>query len=467
MRLRHTLYAGLVALLPLGAMAQTDPAALQTAAITALQEGDLAAAASYAQALVALDPGDPVGRGILARVALMQGQPAEARDQAVALWHYNDDQIVRYDAARLAAFSWVEMDWPIFGQYWLRRALTVAPDDAAAAETINDFRNLRAANPLKLDLAMAVTPSANVTNGTTAREIRINGETLGFYLGDTFLPLAPSYIDRAYGGIAYAPRLSVSYRLREDADSVTNAWAMLQYRGVILSDAARRELDGAEYNGQQISDRHFSFGQVLTGLDHQWRWAASDLTLSGHVGRNWSRGAQGDNLVNLGLSYTLYAGETASTTLAYSREWRLDTQGNDPDETRNTLRLSHVRFLDNGSRVSASVGVTQALSAATETAFDRLSLDLGFRPPEMISGVTLDGRLSYSWTNYPDYSFFEPIDGGRTDESFAVGVDARLQRFSYAGFSPVISLEARRTLSNVNQFANDELLLDIGFESSF
>lgn len=445
----------------------------QLLATQALLAGDLPLAAELAQALITRDPADPVGRGVLARIALMQGNPAAARDQAVALWSASDDPAVRYDAARLAAFAWVELDRPFLGQFWLRRALTVAPDAEAEARTNADARALREPNPLSVNLSFSLNPSSNVTGGTSVNTISVNGDPLEIpagwlpFFGNTPITLSPSPIDRSYGGLAYAPGLSVSYRLHQDDDSRTNLWTRLQYRGVILSDAAERALEGETYNREQITARHFSFGQALAGIDHVMRFDRADLALSLHGGRSWQRGDPAEDIGSISATYTYFTGNYAATSAGLTREWRFDTEGLSPVQIRDSLRLNHIQMLDNGTRLRLSLGATQARSANARSDFDRMSFDFALRPRDWVEGITLEARASYQWTHYPDYAFFSAIDGGRKDERVALALDIQLPRYSYAGFSPVVSFEAGQTFSNINQFASDDVNFNLGFESTF
>lgn len=444
---------------------------MQELATQALLSGDLPMAEALAQALVARDGSDPVGRGILARLALTAGDPAAAKAQAVALWSQSDDPAVRYDAARLAAFAWVEMDWPSIGQLWLRRALTVAPDEEARAQTIADFRAVRAANPLTIGLSFSLSPSVNVTGGTNVDKIFVNGDPLvlppEFIDSPDPLILGPSPLDRAYSGIAYAPSLSLGYRLHDHSTSASNLWGVVQYRGVILSNRAKRALEDLPPGYGQITEKQFSFGQILAGYDYTWRLDHSDVSLATHAGRSWQRGKPAENIVNLGSTYTHYIGQYAAANVGFAREWRFDVEGEDAVEIRHTLRVGHIQMLQSGGRLRLDMGLTQARSAENAGDFNRLSVDLSYRPQDVIAGITLEGRLGYQRTHYPNYAFFDPVEGGRNDERISLGIDAQFPRFDYAGFSPVLSLERNRTFSNINQFETDELIFNIDFDSSF
>ncbi len=59
------------------------------------------------------------------------------------------------------------------------------------------------------------------------------------------------------------------------------------------------------------------------------------------------------------------------------------------------------------------------------------------------------------------------MPGGRSDERLFASVQATFVDYSYAGFSPLVRLNAGRTESNVSRFNLTELSLDIGIRSTF
>lgn len=440
------------------------PDQLRNAALAALDAGDLAQAAQYARALVFRDPADAVARGILAQVALAAGDPAAARAQGAALWRSASDNAQRYDGARLAAYGAMQGGNLMLAQLWLRRALAVAPDPASAQQTAQDFRAVRDRNPLSLSFGLSVSPSDNVTGGTTVDVIRVDGEPVRLVDGNgqVILPyIAPSPIDRAYGGWSYAPSLSLTYRLQADDRAQTRIWASGQYRGVLLSDAALAQLDRYDLGNQD-----FSQGQIMAGIDRQMMLGNGSLTLSANLGRTWSRSAQSEDALGIGISRVLELDPAHALIFGLDHEWRLDAQASGDDQTRTTLRFGQITMMGD-TRLRLDLSFSDARSDDYQKDYDRATAGLALTPPDPLPGVRLEARLTGAWTSFPTYRFFADIPGGRTDRQLALDVDVTLDRFSWAGFSPTVSLQAERTLSNVNQFESGGVTVNFGFRSTF
>ncbi len=457
---------------PLPALAQDaltlTPDQVRTAAVAALQAGDAGAAEQFARALLLRDQNDPVARRILAELAIAAGNPAALREQAAALWRSAPTLAARYEAARMGAFAATQENRLTVAQFWLRRAMTVAPDADALRQTVNDFRAVRESNPLSLDFGLAISPSNNVNGGSDVDYIRIDGEIVCLEAGGICIfPMSPSAVDRAYSGWSYAPSLSLAYRLHADEAGQTRLTFQAGGRGVILSDEALAALEGETYGDEPIGNETFSSWQIRAGIDHQIARPDGTYTLSATLGRDWARGERSENNVTLGFGrvLTLNGGEALIFGLAH--EWHLDADADAPDQIRDVLRLGHVRSLENGGRLRFDLSLTDARSDDYQKNFHRVGLTATLTLPPPLPGVRLDTRAGITWTNFPDYQFFDPVPGGRSDLQMTVGADITLDRWSYAGFSPQVQLSAERTDSNINQFASEGVTVGFALVSTF
>ena len=61
-------------------------------------------------------------------------------------------------------------------QYWLRRAVEVAPTPATEARAIRDFKYLRATNPWSTRISFSITPDSNVNDGSANETSFLNYE---------------------------------------------------------------------------------------------------------------------------------------------------------------------------------------------------------------------------------------------------------------------------------------------------
>lgn len=457
---------------PLPVLAQDalvlSPDQMRSAAIAALQAGDGGTAEQFARALLARDPNDPVAHRILAELAIAMGDPTALREQATALWRSAPTVAARYEAARMGAFAATQEDRLTVAQFWLRRAMTVAPDADALRQTVSDFRAVRDRNPLSLDFGLSFSPSDNVTGGSDVDYIRVDGEIVCLEAaGICVFPMSPSAVDRAYSGWSYAPSLSLSYRLHADASGQTRAIFQAGGRGVILSDAALADLDGAEYNDEPIVNETFSSWQVRAGIEHQIARPDGSYTLSATLGRDWARGDPSENNVALGFGRVLTLSDSEALIFGVSHEWHLDADPAEADQIRDVLRIGHVRSLETGGRLRFDLSLTDARSDNYQKDFNRVGLSANLTLPPPLPGVRLDTRAGVTWTNFPTYQFFDPVPGGRSDLQVSVGADITFDRWSYAGFSPQLQLSAERTDSNINQFESEGVAVGFALVSTF
>jgi hypothetical protein len=95
----------------------------------------------------------------------------------------------------------------------------------------------------------------------------------------------------------------------------------------------------------------------------------------------------------------------------------------------------------------------------------------GLRASYALGEAVGPARLSFtagaSWTDFPDYSLFGPIPGGRQDRRVFARAEAVFEDWSFAGFAPVLSLDAARTESNVSRFDTDSVGVGISLRSTF
>ncbi|MCC7319428.1 MAG: hypothetical protein IT542_00460 [Rubellimicrobium sp.] len=469
--MKHTLLAVVLLALacagagggPVAAQAELTPDEMRAATVAAFDSGDFARAEAYARALLLRDPQDRVALGVIAQLALGAGDHEATRAAALAIWRSGAGRDDRYQAARLIAWSDLQAGHLTRARLWLRRALLVAPDATAAAATAADYRALRDEDPLSFRFDLGVNPSDNATGGTDVDLIRVNGVPLMF--GP--LPLSPDPVDRAWSGVALSPSFTLSYRLHESPAARSRVWLAGQGRWVVLSPEARAALEGVQYQGVPIADRHFSYWQATAGIEHEMARADGALTLGADLGRVWQRGEPSEDIAGLSLDRRWQIGEDGIFALGARIEYHLAASGGDSDSQRATLSAQHMITTAGGWGLRSDLALTHAASATANAVFDRVSLALAATPPAFLPGIDLSARLSATVTLYPDYRFFEPVPGGREDRRLALGVDVGLPRMSWAGFSPAIEIEAHRTTSNVNQYETGGVTVNLALRSNF
>lgn len=450
----------LAAALPGVAQAQAvlTPEALRAAAVAAFDSGAVNDARLFAEALLQRDPADVVARAILARLAFAADDPAAARAQAAALWRAAEDPRQRYDAARLAALAAAEEGRFTLSQFWLRRALTVAPDEEAARRTIADYRTIRDRNPWSPELSFTLAPSDNVNGGAeTAYNIIEGFPVVGLLSPDA----------QALSGWIGSADLSTRYRLLATDTGLFEATARLWGRRVWLSDEARAFIAEEQDEGDPpITDSDFSSAMAEVGLS--WRrindsgLLGADLTF----GRTWTAGAADYDYLRLGVNAALPRGEDGVVQLRGFAEQRWTPEGANADE-RLGLQAGYRWQLAGGATLGATLSWNTTLSDSGNRASETRSLTVNWEPAAPFGPVEPMLTIGGHWTEYPDYTVFFPVPGGRQDDGLFARIEMRLPNLSQAGFSPVVTLGYERIDSNVSRFARDGFSIDFGLRSDF
>ncbi len=425
-----------------------DPGGVRALAMAELSQGNGPAARALARALLARDPADPTALLVAAEAALLaQDWPDALR--AAALAHRAVEGPARFRAARIAAFAHAHMGQFSRAQIWLRRAEPDAPDAATARQLVQDYRAIRARNPLSVQLGFGIAPSSNVNGGSRSDTLQLPGLPFEFELsGDA----------RALSGIAYSGDVDLRYRLRADARS--ESWARLQLSGrsYLLSRAARHQAPGA-----RGSD--YALASLGVGLGHRaaldgWR---APVELSTLLSRTWYGGdAYVDALrLSLGSALLLRRDTRLEMTL---RADRLERRDIDAGWWLPGLRtvLRHQR--PDGGLVDLTLDLETARTDLADTGFRGASLgaDYAFaRPfgPVMLS-IGAEAELR-------DYETSRYTRDGRDDRRGALHGRLGLPGLGRYGLTPELTLRAERVWSDVDLFDEERLTLGFGLRSSF
>ena len=124
-------------------------------AAQALVNGDAALALQIAETVVAARPDDRSAHVVIAAAAPRLGDPAKGRRAGARAWALSRGDAQKYEAARLTALAAANEQRFTLSTFWLRRALTVAPDEAARTQTLSDARIVRQRNPWSTQLSFS------------------------------------------------------------------------------------------------------------------------------------------------------------------------------------------------------------------------------------------------------------------------------------------------------------------------
>ncbi|SLN49270.1 hypothetical protein ROJ8625_02425 [Roseivivax jejudonensis] len=440
-----------------GAQSVLTPDALRDVAGRAAVSGRPDLARSAAEALLARDPDDVQALLILSRAA-RDGQDFDtARDAAGRAFRGAGDADTRYAAALAMAQALSSDGARTRAQFWLRRAMQIAPTERQKAQAVADFRYVRSRNPWSTRLSFSVAPSSNVNGGTTSESF------------DLFLPIGNGYYvpapdlepegaSRALSGLEIGTGISTERVIFETRTRRISLDLGLSRRDVVLSDDARDIAPDAE-NGD------FARTTVSAGLTQDWTTPSKRVGAS--IGARLARDWYGGDL----LSQTVSANGTLRVALAprllgqaglsVDHEAGFGTR-EDADGWRASLGATHV--LEGGHRLSLALSHRDRESDAEILDFTeqeaKLSLDLG-RP---VLGTGLAFGLSASGRAYEEHPY--SLDG-RNDRRYGAWARASLDELDYYGFVPDLTLSASRTESDIGLYDSEEFGVSVGIRSKF
>ncbi len=423
------------------------PAEMRTIAFADLAGGNPARALALSEALLLRDADDAVALRIGAQAALELGEPEVAFRHARSLYLTTTDARLRFEGARIAALALAQQQRFTRAQLWLRRARQAAPSVEDAAAIADDYQVLRQHNPLQIELDFGYAPSSNVNNGSSSDTIE--------FLGLTF-KLSPEA--QQLSGHIISASAGLTYRLNETARSRTSARLAMQARRHTLSPAAREAAPNYDVSNLDLD-------QVTLTLSHQWASPYDDqpASLSIRYGQLWLGGEGYSNTYELSAARRWRVDDRTGlvTSLSFGRTAYTESDS-EADHWDGTLQW--IRDLENGHRLSLSVGAGQTLSELTTLAHDRQSLSLGYDMGRVTDHFDISVGLTRGWRTYGP-TFFEPA--GRSDINNAVTLSVGLPEAGLYGFNPVITLRAQRNASTASRFESETLGMDIGFQSSF
>ncbi|WP_375691106.1 hypothetical protein [Pseudooceanicola sp. LIPI14-2-Ac024] len=382
-----------------------------------------------------------------------EGDPSVALDAARQAYRLAGSDRQRFQAAQIASRAAFAAEQPTTAQLWLRRTYQHTDDDAARAAIAEDYRVLRAINPLSFQLTFGISPTSNVNNGADSRLNFIDGVPVVGILSPTA---------QALSGVELTGDLSLGYRLGElRRDRRITAIGRLYTRQVRLSDEARALAPTAE-NGD------FAYTVVQAGVRAQFAREGGQRHGLGLVGgQSWYGGPKYFRFGRVeGDWSTRVAPGTRAGIAGYFEGRRYDATGTSEDIAQIALVLSHE--LPAGSQLRGRLALQNTDATGMTRDNHAASLGLEWRPAGPVGPVSLSFGVSASYADHPNYQVgFIAVPGGRQDKTVAAEVTVHFDRADYAGFIPTLDVGVRRTTSNVSRFDTREMTVGFGIRSAF
>lgn len=425
------------------------PDALQAEGYRAINAGQAEAAHQIALALLQRDPQDFMALILRSRSARALGHFDEARAAARAAWALARTPSQRYAAAMVRAQALVSSEDRTAAQFWLRRAVQLAPDPQSKAVAIHDFTYVRDRSHWSFQLGASLVPSSNVNNGSAESTITLLG-----------LPFVLSGDAQALSGLVGSVNASATYRLTPTQNTVTQFRFSGLERHNWLSASAQAQAPTAKGSD-------YDYSAIEAGVVQQWRAGVTSLaiyTWGVTAGHNWYGGDNLSNYLRLqgGVDRPLDAWNTGSLGFSLERQARQDVR--DRSATVATGTVGVTRRFANNDQVTLTLGDRFTRSNATDIQHATDFAQLSWTKAAPVLGVKLGASLYLSRDIYATY----PLSAdGRRDIGVTADLSMLFTRASYMGFSPSVDVQFQRVRSNVSLYDTRNVGIAVGIKSDF
>ncbi len=405
-------------------------------------------ALAMADALLQKDPKDARALAIKSRAERDTGRYSEAVSSGKAAWAAakgNDG--LRFDAAMVTAQALASGGSKYRAQFWLRRAVEVAPDESARRAAERDFTYVRSRSRLWLKFDASIQPSNNVNNGSSSNILWFYG-----------LPLVLSGDAQALSGTEATVAGTLKYRLAETEKAKTDLRLSLVQTLVSLSDAAKAQAPGAKGSD-------YNYRALEIGLERYWRpFEGGEAYVAGTAGESWYGDERlADYLrLDLGLSKAVTPRLSFKGTLTVEDQDRVDSRLRSSDIW--TLGFGVIAKTAARDRIEVALSWRDTASDSVEIDHERLKLQLDWARARPVLGAQFSLGL---WAEERDYARSRYSVDGRGDTTLGAEVSLAFDKVDYMGFIPVVTVSGTRTKSNISLFDSEALGVGFSVRSKF
>lgn len=450
---RRALLAGLIALavqLPGGAQAERlelDAGNLQQLAVIMINQGRPEQALAMAEALLQRDPADAGALALKSRAERDLGRDREALASGRAAWAAAKTDGQRYDASMAVAQALATGGSKFRAQFWLRRAMEVAPDATAKRMAERDFAYVRNRSRLWLRFDASIKPSNNVNNGSSS-------EILWFY----GFPLTLSPDAQAMSGVEASLAATMKFRVAETELAKTDLRLSAIQSLVFLSGEAKAAAPwarGSDYN----------YTALEAAVERSWRPAKGmEAYAAGVLGHSWYGGDPMAQYLRLDLGATKIVSAKLSFkgSLSVEKQDRVDSASRSADVV--TLGLGVIARTAAKDRIEVAMSFRDTKSDASEIDHDRLRLQLDLDRAKPVLGAKLSLGL---WAEARDFDRSRYSTDGRQDTGFGAELSLAFDKVDYMGFIPVMTLSGSTNESNISLYDSQSFGLGFSIRSKF
>lgn len=409
------------------------------------------AALSITTALIQSDPHDTEAHIMASHAQRIRAHYDTAKSHAQRAWDSAQTAEHRYLSAMTMAQALSANGQKSAGQFWLRRAAEVAPNENLRARAIHDFRYVRDTNPWHVRFSFGARPSSNINNGARDNRFYYNGLV---FVNPDAVPLS---------GVEFNAGTQVFYRPSKTERERLSFGLNVQTRQYVLSDSAKRDNPNAK-----ASDYAYSLleGHVI----NTWRGEQRTDKMQRITRFGASYGANtygGDHLSNIfrlwgsnrfGLTERSYI--TASTS--FEKTWRKDNALRDSDFY--TLGTTYGYHFQQGGEINLFGRLGDQRSQSNAVSHNNLRLGLIYRPNTRIIGGLPSVTLAYEGR---DYDRPRELNVPRRDTKYTAAVSVMMDQWDLYGFAPEISFSYSRNNSNVPTYETLEYGVNFGIRTLF
>lgn len=355
----------------------------------------------------------------------------------------------RFDAAHLVAKAHFAKGSQARAQFWLRRAAQVAPDSHAKELSVRDFRFIRQIKPWSTRAFFSLFPSSNINNGSSNRDIVVNGIT--YTTPASGLPLSGTGLTLGFE-TTYQKQLSPRSKLR------LGLFAM--GTGYRLSGEAR-----ALNTGKTGADFAFATIEARLGLTRAAKTPAKGaVRLNAALGHSWYGGnpLSVQFRVDAVQEFPLSARSFADLGVGIDLQNRLDDPNASSRAASLGFGLNHAR--QSGQRLRFGIDLRRTLSNSNLVENTAVGASLRYTLSPMRWDIRPTLTLKYGITDYTKSNI-----GGvqRTDIKTGASLSLFFPKISYYGFAPTLDMGLSKNRSTANIYSTHDVRISFGFNSTF
>lgn len=435
---------------PLSAQDTTQrlsPSEARSFALGLLQQGEPQAARALALGLLRKDSRDYIALMVLAEAERNLGRPTQAKFAARRAWRSTEVEKERFAAAFMMSNILKSEERYGSAQLWLRRAGGATDEPRFEAAARQEYRRVQATNPWSIGFNFTLAPTSNVNGGPND-----NTYTIGdlVFVDPTAVPLS---------GVEIGTQFNVTRRFTPADWGRVSLGVSYDERRYVLSSAAKRAVPTASG-----SDYAFTALDAHMRIDFASKKERARTTAEFGLGQAWQAGTRIATTQRLRFSrgFTPERLAFASYGATIQNQTRHDSALR--SNTAYTVDGFALKQLGNKSLLRYGASLSKVESDSSDMAYAAATLSLAYLPAEPLLGAKASFSGALQMREYDRLRYGSTL---RRDQKLSLAANFVFEQVDYMGFSPTLTLNATRNISNKTFFDTQEFGLSLGIKSTF